>query len=78
MEIYDVVKKLVGEIDPIGESQTDAKRYENLVVMTKLVDQLLTDLDEIAVWNKDRVEHSRRKAGEFAYKFFTQIVGISE
>ena len=41
MEVYDVVKKLIGPIEPVGESHTDEKRFENLKALTELVDSLL-------------------------------------
>lgn len=72
MEIYDVVVKLVGPIIPVGETQTDAKRLENLKVLTKLTNTLLIDIDSIARDNKDRVEYSRKKVGEFAAKFLKE------
>lgn len=77
MDIYEIVKKLVGDIDPVGESNTDATRLENLKVMTSLVDKLLSDINDVSVYNKNRVEHSMKVAGEFASKFFDQI-GIKE
>lgn len=77
MEIYDVVKKLIGPINPIGESQTDAERLVNLKTMTGLVDALLTDIDWVATENKDRIEWSRKIAGEYASKFFDGI-GVSK
>ena len=58
MEIYDVVKKLVGKIDPIGETNTDNQRFENLKVMTELVDNLLTDIACVRM-EKGRHEYSR-------------------
>lgn len=44
MELVDVVRKLVGPINPIGESHTDAERLENLKAMTKLLEDLLGDV----------------------------------
>ena len=76
MDIYEVVVKLTGPIDPIGETQTDAKRYENLKTMCDLVDKLLTDIDAV-IPNKNRVEFSMKRAGEYADKFLDKI-GIEE
>jgi len=76
MEVYDVVKKLVGEIKPVGETNTDNDRFENLKAMTDLVDKLLTDIDDV-ITEKNRHEFSRKRAGEFADEFFTKI-GIVE
>jgi len=69
MTSYDVVKKLIGEIAPQGETNIDQKRLENLKEMTELVDQLLTDISLVAAENRDRQEASMKEAGEFATKF---------
>lgn len=63
MDIHEIVKKLVGPIKPIGETNTDHERYKNLKVMTELVDRLVFDIDHI-IPNKDRVEYSMKRAGE--------------
>jgi len=77
MEIEDVVRKLVGPIEPIGETNTDNERFENLKVMTDVVDSLLSDIDRVAMNNKDRVEYSRKRAGQYASDFFDRI-GIED
>ena len=77
MELHDVVKKLVGEIKPVGETREDDRRFENLKAMTGLVDLLLTDIDEVSHRNADRVEFSMKRAGEHANKFLTRM-GIEE
>lgn len=76
MKIYDVVIKLIGPINPIGKSTEDDRRYENLKVMTELVDKLIGDIDRV-IPCKNRVEYSMKRAGEFADKFFDQL-GITE
>lgn len=73
MDIHEVVKKLIGPIDPVGETNTDNNRFKNLEAMTELVDALLRDIDVVTVDNLGRPEHSRNKAGEFASKFFDRI-----
>jgi len=75
--IREIVKKLVGPIDPVGETNEDNRRFENLKTMTELVDLLLTDIDYVTLENAHRVEYSMKRAGEFASKFFDQI-GIVE
>jgi hypothetical protein len=76
MDIHEIVKKLVGPIDPVGESNTDDIRFENLKIMTELVDELLTDIDHVAS-NRDRAEYSMKRAGEHASKFYDDL-GIPE
>ena len=76
MNIYEVVTKVVGPINPVGETHTDNRRFDNLEVMCDLVDRLLTDIDGVAQ-NKHRCEYSMKKAGVYASDFYTQI-GIEE
>ncbi len=77
MNMYDVVNKLVGPIDPVGDSCVDHKRLENLEEMTDLVNRLLTDIDNIAMANKGRHEASMKKAGVHCDEFLTAL-GINE
>jgi len=76
MEIHDAVKKLVGEIDPVGETNEDNRRYENLKVMADLVDKLLTDIDYVAQQGGSYMS-SVSRAGKYASDFYTRI-GIVE
>ena len=72
MEIYDVVKKLLGEIEPVGSSNVDDKRFENLVATTFLVDKLLYDIGRVAICSS-RQEHSMSHAGRHAEQFLKDI-----
>ncbi|MFA5133074.1 MAG: hypothetical protein WC444_07145 [Candidatus Paceibacterota bacterium] len=74
MEYYDVVKKLLGEIKPVGETYEDTRRFENLKNTISLVDDLISDLQVVAT-NKDRVEYSMKQAGLLADKF---LQGLKE
>ena len=51
MDIYEVVTKLVGRINPVGETETDNERYENLKVMCELVEKLIVDIDNVGYSN---------------------------
>lgn len=76
--VEEVVTKLVGRIKPVGESNEDEKRFENLVLMCELVDRLVTKIDEVAYDNKDRYEASMKKAGLYAQNFMTNTLGINQ
>ena len=76
MDIYEVVTKLIGPIDPVGESHTDGMRLENLAVMTDLIERLLLDVGGV-VPNKARIEFSLRRAGEHAAEFMYEA-GVDE
>ena len=77
MDIHEIVKKLVGEINPIGETTTDERRFENLQEMVGLVDNLLGDIDSIAHKYKNNHQHSMKKASKYASDFFDKL-GIKE
>lgn len=74
----DVVKKLIGKITPVGETNTDNERFENLKAMCELVDNLITDIDDMAYMNKDSREFSVKRASEYASNFLTKTIGIAE
>ena len=76
MTPYEVVKKLIGEIKPIGETNEDDRRFRNLQEMTELVRNLLLDIDNVSAY-KDRIEYSLNKAGKFASEFFDEC-GIKD
>ena len=73
MDNYDVIKKLIGAIDPIGETTADNKRYENLKATLELTGKLLEDINNVAQDNKDRVEYSMSRAGKLADKFLREL-----
>jgi hypothetical protein len=68
MEIYDIVKKLIGEISPIGETNVDNKRFDNLKLTTQLITDLINDVAEVGQY-ANRPEFSMSRAGKFAEKF---------
>lgn len=45
---YEVVKKLLGPINPIGESSVDRERLENLDQTAKLIHKLVREVEYIA------------------------------
>ena len=78
MTNYDVVKKLIGEIDPVGETNTDEKRFVNLDETIKLIDQLITDVIFV-IPNENRSEFSMKRAGQKAKRCLIHLYdSISE
>lgn len=71
MELIDIVRKLAGPIDPVGETNTDEARFQNLKKVTELVETLLTDISKVSQ-NMDRFEYSMRRAGEYAFTFLNE------
>ena len=69
IDIYAVVQKIVGDTSPVGETNTDNMRFENLEDMIGLVGSLIGDIADVARFNKDRQEYSMSRAGEKAHSF---------
>lgn len=76
MENIDVVKKLIGPIKPVGSTDIDTDRLENLKEMCHLANLLILEIDIISDEFKDRQEHSMKVASEYASKFLTETIGI--
>lgn len=70
--IYEVTQRLCGMINPQGESNIDAVRYENLEQTIDVVERLINDIVRVAE-NQKRPEHSMRKAGIRADEFLMQL-----
>ena len=65
--ILKVTRTLIGETEPYGDSGIDRERMKNLEALIYVVDELLYDVEKVAV-NKDRHEGSMRVMGEKAHK----------
>lgn len=72
MNVYDVATKLIGSIEPVGETYTDNERYANLKEMCNMVDLLVSDIEAIAM-NKGRYEYSMKRAGIYADQFLKRL-----
>lgn len=65
--ILEVTRNLIGDTEPYGDSAIDRKRTQNLDKLIYIIDELLYDVEKVAV-NKDRYEGSMRTMGEKAHK----------
>lgn len=61
-DIANIVMKLNGEIAPIGETNTDSERYNNLIKLENTIDMLLSEMDDVCKYS-NRLEYSMSKAG---------------
>ena len=75
--IYDVVRKLVGPIRPVGETTQDNARFESLKVMCALMDLIHSDLDAIAYDYRNDKQFSIKRSVEYVDEFLDKI-GIRE
>jgi len=72
MDYYEVVKKLIGPIEPVGETNTDNARFENLVNMIDLMENMLADIADVAE-RETAPEYSVSRAGKEARKFLKSL-----
>jgi hypothetical protein len=70
--VYEVVKKLLGPIDPIGDTNIDNERFVNLEATIDLVNSLLFDINRVATCATCD-ENSMKEAGLKAKLFFAAI-----
>ena len=76
LSLYDIVKKLIGPINPVADSSVDRIRLENLRATTALVEKLIFDIDAVACMI-NRHEASVKSAANHASEFLSSL-GIEE
>lgn len=72
IDLYEVVIKLSGPINPVGETNADNRRLENLKSVIKLTENLLNLIYDVAQ-NKTCPEYSRKVAGEKANNYLKNL-----
>lgn len=68
----EIVNKLIGPIRPVGESNTDAQRLENINEMCDLIEELTQQVMDVANDFKDSHEASVKEVQERANEFMIQ------
>lgn len=77
MDYTKIISKLIGPIEPVGETNTDDERFESLEQHCILIEELIMKVQYVANTCKNRQERSMKKAGQYAYKFLDRI-GIEQ
>ena len=72
MNYAEIVRKLVGPINPVGDSVVDHERFENLKIMIGLVDGLLSDIFDVRD-DKDSHLGTVKTAGQRANIYLNKI-----
>lgn len=70
--LHDIVVRLTGRINPIGETNTDNERLRNLDRTLCLLDDLLADVHKVAR-GIDRGEYSISHAGQAAMNWLKEV-----
>ena len=72
MELHEIITKLTGPIQAVGETNSDARRFENLEATLELLDRLIFDVSE-AARSANRPEASMAKIGKRAQAFLDDL-----
>jgi hypothetical protein len=72
MELNEIVMKLVGPVQPVGDSREDERRLANMKAPTELLDHLLQEVGRAANC-EGRHESSMRVIGLHARQFLRQL-----
>lgn len=70
---FNVVKRVCGLITPVGITEVDSVRFDNLKDTIDITEKLINDIIMVAAY-KGHYECSRNKAGELASQFITNLV----
>lgn len=68
-EVADLVMKVIGEIEPIGETNTDDARLVHLQTLLNTLDILIDEVMIDVLPCESRHEYSMQRAGEEALKW---------
>lgn len=75
MNHHEIVKKLIGPIKPVGKSEIDSERFENLKATIELMSSLLFEIEYVAKSSESH-ESSVNKAGNYAKDFLLTLKSI--
>lgn len=72
MDYSEIVDKLIGPIQPLGETNEDEQRFKNLQEMCTLTEHLVEKIQTVA-WTMHFNQHSVQKAGQYADTFLNNL-----
>ena len=71
--VAEIVEKVVGPIDPTGDSSFNDARLDSLMRMTEVIDLLLDGVEHVALSYASSSQHSVKKAGKFAQEWLKDV-----
>ena len=73
-QIAEVIMKLIGNVNPIGETYEDSRRYKNLELMGEVFRRIFDELSDVVCFHKDSVMGSCISAAEESKKIIYDTV----
>ena len=70
-QVADIVMSIIGEIEPVGESNVDNQCFNNLLMLQQTIDVLLDEIMYCLPYI-DRVEFSMKRSAEQALEWMKE------
>lgn len=70
--LFEIVKKLNGEIQPVGDSTIDEKRFENLNRFLTLAEDMILEIERVSGYI-DSPRFSEKRAAKIAKVFLDNL-----
>lgn len=74
----EIVMKLIGSIQPAGDSGLDRERMENLKALCALVDNLVVEIDRVVTDNEHAHQASIKEMANYSKNFLANTLGIKD
>jgi hypothetical protein len=75
LDLYDIVMRLVGPVQPTGDSGEDVRRLGNMKALIGLMEDLMVDVLAAAKC-ADQYQDSMRRIGVVARDFVNEMRGV--
>lgn len=76
--IYQIIKKLIGDIRPKGDSSRDHEIFDNVKIACGLIERLIVDIDDVAYVNRNSYEYSVKEISDYIDNFLKNKIGIEQ
>ena len=76
MELIDIINKLTGNIEPIGDTAIDEERFENLKAYCELINEMVKRVDDVVCNNWNSCLASVKRSNDYISDFLTNTLKI--
>lgn len=64
-QLTDTIMRLIGEVEPVGDTNVDAIRLMNMHRLQKLIEALIFEVQHVCIYSNNK-EYSMKSIGEDA------------
>lgn len=72
-EVYKVLTKLIGDIEPVADAAIDSERLENMTTFIEVFNRMYSHITDIANKYVSSPYGSERKAGQLCFKYLLEL-----